>query len=54
MGFFCKGIEIYVGELFLGINVNLMVFEMNCLFELNVDYCEKVDGEVILLLVNLM
>lgn len=44
-GFFCKGIETHVGEPFSGLNSNLMVSEVNRLLELNVGYCEAVDGE---------
>jgi arginine utilization protein RocB len=45
-GFLCYGIETHVGEPFSGLNANYMVSELTREIELNVEYCEVVEGEV--------
>lgn len=46
LSFLCYGKEIYVGELLVGLNVNLLVFYLIKEIELNVDFCEKVRDEM--------
>lgn len=45
-GFLCYGKETHVGEPFTGLNANLMASQVTCELELNVDFCEKIEGEV--------
>lgn len=52
-GFFCYGKEIYVGEFFVGLNGSYMVLLIIVELELNIDFCDIVEGEVSFLLINL-
>lgn len=53
-GFLCYGMETHVGDPFSGLNANYMVSELNREIELNVDYCEVVEGEITPAPTNLM
>jgi arginine utilization protein RocB len=45
-GFLCYGKETHVGEPFSGLNASYMVSEITREFELNTEFCEVVEGEV--------
>lgn len=53
-GFLCYGKETHVGEPLSGLNANLMASMITCELELNVDFCEVVEGEVTPLPTNLI
>ncbi|MBM7702241.1 M20/M25/M40 family metallo-hydrolase [Metabacillus iocasae] len=44
--FLCYGKETHVGEPFAGLNANLLASELTRHLELNIGFCEVVDGEV--------
>ncbi|MCM3003001.1 M20/M25/M40 family metallo-hydrolase [Priestia koreensis] len=44
--FYCYGKETHVGEPFAGLNANLLVAKLTSELELNVDFCEVVEGQV--------
>ncbi|MGC5326351.1 M20/M25/M40 family metallo-hydrolase [Brevibacillus sp. SYSU BS000544] len=45
-GFLCYGKETHVGEPLSGLNANFMSSQITCEWELNTEYCERVDEEV--------
>lgn len=45
-GFLCYGKETHVGEPLSGLNANFMASQITCEFELNTEFCERVEGEV--------
>lgn len=45
--FFFAGKETHVHEPFTGINVNLLASELNRLFELNSDFCDRIERDIV-------
>lgn len=53
-GFLCYGKETHVGEPLAGLNANSMASQLTCELELNISYCEVIDGEATAPPTNLM